>query len=195
MKSKKALLEELYEPYKKCVACPLGTQGRNSVVFGEGNPNAQLMFIGEAPGQEEDRSGRPFVGKSGQLLTKVLTLLDIKRSDVFITSITKCRPPGNRKPTPLESSTCKRLLLLKQIEIIQPVVLCTLGATALEGLLDEPIKMTQRRGIPIQHAFGTIIPTFHPAYILRSPSQLEYMIADIQQAKNIIDTLGKASGG
>ena len=195
MKTKATLLQELYEPYKKCAACPLGSLGRTTVVFGSGNPEAQIMFIGEAPGQEEDRLGKPFVGKSGQLLTKILSILDIERSDVYISNIVKCRPPNNRKPTLTESNICKKILLLKQIEIIKPKVLCTLGATALEGLIDEPVKMTRMRGIPIKHPLGTIIPTFHPAYILRNNSQLEKMILDIQYAKSITQGMPVVSGG
>lgn len=189
MKTKAALLQELYDAYKKCTACPLGSLGRANVVFGSGNPEAQIMFIGEAPGQEEDRLGKPFVGKSGQLLTKILSILEIDRSDIYISNIIKCRPPNNRKPTYIESNICKKILLFKQIEIIKPTVLCTLGATALEGLIGEPVKMTLMRGIPIKHPLGTIIPTFHPAYILRNNSQLEKMILDIQYAKNISEAL------
>lgn len=180
--NKQLLLEKLYEPYKKCIACPLGMQGRTQVVFGEGNPEATLMFIGEGPGQEEDKQGRPFVGRSGQLLNRILHMLDLQRSEVFISNVVKCRPPGNRKPTQLESSTCKNLLLFKQIEIIQPKVLCTLGATALEGLLDNEVKMSQLRGSQIPFGNALIVPTFHPAYILRNPSQLEKMIMDIERA-------------
>lgn len=183
--SKQQQLEQLYEPYKACTACPLGSLGRSRVVFGEGNPNSPLMFIGEGPGQQEDEQGRPFVGRSGALLTRTLEAAGIKRSDIFITNIVKCRPPNNRKPTPVESKTCKQLLLLKQIAIIQPRVICTLGASALEGLLEQPVKITQIRGRPIKLRGITILPAYHPAYILRNGTQLPKLLADIKHAHKL----------
>ena len=133
--SKALLLKQLYEPHKKCSPCPLALQTNHNFVCGHGSPNAKLMLIGEAPGQHEDEQGLPFVGKSGMLLTKTLACLGIDRKEIFITNIVKCRPTNNRKPTPEESKTYKHLFLLKEIEIIKPTVICTLGATALEGLL------------------------------------------------------------
>jgi DNA polymerase len=179
---KQVLLNALYEPYKKCMACPLATLGRKNVVFGEGNPDAKLMFIGEGPGQEEDSQARPFVGRSGKLLTRILTMLGVERSQVFITNIVKCRPPQNRKPLPLESATCKNLLLFKQIQIIEPKVICTLGATALEALLEKEIKIGAMRGKETIFNNIVLIPTFHPAYILRNPNELEKITFDIQTA-------------
>src|SRR5258708_26049278 len=126
--SKQLLLNRLYEPYKKCLMCPLATPTRKSVVFGEGNPDADYMIIGEAPGKDEEEQGIPFVGKSGRFLTKILTQLGINRQDIFITNSVKCRPPNNRKPTTLESKTCKDILLTNQINIIQPKAICTLGS-------------------------------------------------------------------
>jgi DNA polymerase len=179
---KQALLAQLYAPYKKCIECPLGTLGRINVVFGEGNPDARLMIIGEAPGRDEDIKGRPFIGRSGKLLTTVLELADIKREDVFITNVVKCRPPENRNPLPIEAKTCKELLLFKQIEIIQPDVICTLGAVALEGLLGHPVKISQIRGVPTKFKNTLLIPTFHPAYILRNPSKMPVLYEDIKKA-------------
>ena len=183
---KQQLLDQLYAPYKKCLQCPLGSLGRTNVVFGDGNPDANIMFIGEGPGQDEDTQGKPFVGRSGKLLNTIFDLLHIKRQDVFITNIVKCRPPNNRKPLPNESNTCKNLLLLKQIKIIQPKVICTLGSSALQGLLDnyDEIKITKIHGKPIEHAFKgiTIIPAYHPAYVLRNPKELETLYADIEKA-------------
>lgn len=180
---KQQLLDALYQPYKKCVACPLGTLGRTNVVFGEGNPDADLMFIGEAPGQEEDKQGRPFVGRSGQLLNRVLDLVGLSRDDVFITNIVKCRPPNNRKPTPEESMTCKKLLLKKQIQIIRPQVICTLGAAAIQGLIDQyNLKITKIRGTEYTYEDTRVLPTYHPAYILRNPKELQTLIKDIQTA-------------
>lgn len=181
-KYKQALLAQLYEPYKNCTACPLGTLGRKHVIFGEGNPDAQLMFIGEGPGQQEDLQGRPFVGRSGQLLNKILELVEIKREDTFITNIVKCRPPRNRAPSPLESKTCKDLLLTNQIKIIRPRVICTLGAAAIQGLLEKSVKITKIRGSQIPMNDIIIIPTYHPAYILRNHAELNNMIDDIKKA-------------
>ncbi|HSW73573.1 MAG TPA: uracil-DNA glycosylase [Candidatus Limnocylindria bacterium] len=182
-REKQKLLDQLYAPYQKCLMCPLGSLGRTKVVFGEGNPDARLMFIGEGPGANEDAQGRPFVGRSGQLLTKIIESTGLSRSDVFITNIVKCRPPENRKPFPLESKTCKGILLDKQIEIIKPMVICTLGSAALAGLLGQDVvKITQMRGIPLMHNGITILPTYHPAYILRNPKELEPLVVDINKA-------------
>lgn len=178
---KQSLLDTLYEPYKKCLECPLGSQGRQKIVFGDGNPDAKIMFIGEAPGKQEDATGIPFVGRAGQLLNRIFTLVGIERNDIFITNIVKCRPPKNRKPTPLENNRCKKILLINQIKIIDPVIICTLGATALEGLYEKEIKISQVRGNPLIIDGKTIIPTFHPAYILRNPKELEKMISDIEK--------------
>jgi uracil-DNA glycosylase len=182
-KSKAFLLQKLYEPYKECVSCPLSIPTKHNVVWGKGNPEAKLMLIGEAPGKYEDEQGIPFVGKSGMLLTKALTCLDIDREkDVFITNSVKCRPPKNRKPTPQESKTYKQLLLLKEIEIIKPKVICTLGATALECLLEEPVKMSDLHGKNLSFDNIILIPTYHPAYILRSPQNFEPWFRDLEKA-------------
>lgn len=189
-KYKQQLLNKLYAPYIKCTECPLGKLGRTNVVFGDGNPDAQLMFIGEAPGQDEDRQGRPFVGRSGKLLTKILELAEIKRPDVFISNVVKCRPPNNRKPMEKEASICTNLLLFNQIKIIRPQVICTLGASALQGLLNNyEIKISQVRGKPIVTQILPniiIMPTFHPAYILRNPKEMQAMFDDILKAKNLL---------
>jgi uracil-DNA glycosylase family 4 len=183
---KQQLLDALYAPYKKCTRCPLGTQGRTQVVFGEGNPDARLMFIGEGPGADEDAQGRPFVGRSGKLLTRIIESTGLTREDVFITNIVKCRPPNNRKPLPTESTTCKQLLLLKQIKIIRPKVICTLGSSALSGLInDDTVKITRARGTPIPFEDSIIIPAYHPAYILRNQKELPLLIADIQKAYEV----------
>lgn len=175
-------LQKLYQPYKKCSACPLGLTTQHNFVCGQGNPDAKLMFIGEAPGRHEDEQGLPFVGKSGQLLTKALACLGIDRKDIFITNCVKCRPPQNRKPTHLESKLYKQLFLLKEIEIIQPKVICTLGATALECLLETPVKMEQMHGKKLSFNGTILIPTYHPAYILRSPNKFEVWFHDLEKA-------------
>lgn len=179
---KKTLLDTLYAPYVHCVACPLGTLGRNSVVFGEGNPDARLMFIGEGPGADEDMQNRPFIGRSGRLLTATLEKFNISRKEVYITNIVKCRPPNNRKPTEQESTICKNILLLNQIKIIRPTVICTLGSSALAGLLQKEVKITQMRGIPIPAKTLVIFPTYHPAYILRNARELNTFCDDIDTA-------------
>ena len=183
---KQQLLDKLYAPYIKCVQCPLGKLGRTNVVFGEGNPDAKLMFVGEGPGRDEDRLGRPFVGRSGKLLDKTLELAGISRQDVFISNVVKCRPPNNRKPTENEAYTCTNLLLFNQIKIIQPKVICTLGASGLQGLInDYEIKISQLRGKPIVATNipnVVIMPTYHPAYILRNPKEFSSLYNDIEQA-------------
>lgn len=183
---KQQLLDELYKPYQACNACPLGKLGRTQVVFGTGNPNAKLMFIGEGPGRDEDIQGAPFVGRSGKLLDRIFEMIGISRSDVFITNIVKCRPPENRKPAPIESSTCKKLLLKHQINIIQPKIICTLGAAAIQGLLDEySLQISKIRGKPFTQNNYQILPTFHPAYILRNPKELSKMADDILLAHQL----------
>ncbi len=184
-KYKQALLDQLYAPYKKCIQCPLGFLGRTHVVFGDGNADAPLMFIGEGPGQKEDVQGKPFVGKSGALLNKILETIGLRREDVFISNIVKCRPPGNRTPLPMEMKTCKQLLLVKQIAIIRPRVICTLGAAALQGLCEHPVRITKERGIPRELYSTTVLPAYHPAYILRNPKKLDELVVDIQKAHNL----------
>ena len=186
---KQELLDALYEPYKKCVQCPLGFLGRTQVVFGEGNPDADLLFIGEAPGRDEDIQGRPFVGRSGQLLNRALTLVGIERSSVYITNIVKCRPPNNRAPLPIESTTCMDILLSKQLKIIRPRIICTLGSIALNSLINTPLSISKSRGTPIPYQDGIIIiPTYHPAYILRNQTQASVWLSDF---KTIKDTLAQ----
>ena len=162
-----------YELLKKeianCQKCQLAS-GRTNVVFGEGPFNAKIMCIGEGPGREEDLKGRPFVGRSGQLLDKILAEFGFSRSEnVFIGNIVKCRPPDNRAPLPLERITCIPYLL-KQIELIQPKIIILLGATALNGLIDKKLKITKVRGNWIDWNGCIAMPTFHPAALLRNPN-------------------------
>ncbi len=180
---KQQLLDTLYEPYKKCLQCPLGFLGRTNVVFGEGNPNADLLFIGEGPGKEEDLQGRPFVGRSGQLLNRALGLVGINRPDVYITNIVKCRPPNNRAPLPIEIITCMNLLLFNQIKIIRPRIICTLGAIALNSLMQKPFAITKVRGSHLEYKGTLVIPTYHPAYILRNQTQADNWIQDFKTIK------------
>ena len=171
-----------------CLKCPHLASSRKQTVFGVGNPNADIMFIGEAPGAEEDAQGEPFVGRAGQLLTRIIETMGFARGDVYIANILKCRPDmprgssGNRPPTPTEMQTC-RPYLLEQIEIIQPRVLVALGAVAVEGLLGTRGTMRELRGR--WHSFsGTpLMITYHPAYLLRnqSPSEKRKVWEDMLQ--------------
>ncbi len=158
-----------------CSKCPNLVKSRTQVVFGVGDPNAKLMFVGEAPGADEDAQGEPFVGKAGQLLTKIIEAMGFTRQTVYIGNILKCRPDtpgqtaGNRKPTAEEMQTCLPHLLA-QIEVIQPQVLVALGATAVEGLLGKTLGITKLRGHFQTFKGIPIMPTYHPAYLLRNQS-------------------------
>jgi len=179
-KSKKEQLEELKEKYRKCQECPLAQQGRTNVVFGHGNENAKLMFVGEGPGRDEDLQALPFVGRAGKLLTKIIEAMKMKREDVYISNIVKCRPPNNRAPLPNESEACKNNILFKEIEIIQPKIICTLGATATQELLGRPISISKIRGTFLEFKNRLLIPTFHPAYLLRNSTKKREVWIDMQ---------------
>ena len=183
---KEELLKALYAPYKNCKECHLGFTGRKNVVFGEGNADAELLFIGEGPGRDEDEQGRPFVGRSGQLLNRVLAQVGIERSEVFITNIVKCRPPNNRAPSPQEAATCMGLFLYNQIKIIRPKIICPLGSIALNSLLGKPCSITKLRGTSLEWEGFTLIPTYHPAYILRNQSQALSWLEDFKTLKNAL---------
>lgn len=179
---KQLLLDELYAPYTQCVQCPLGTLGRTHVVFGRGNPDAALLLVGEAPGRDEDLQGQPFIGRSGKLLSKTLEALAIDEKELYITNIVKCRPPQNRAPLPNESAICTKLLLEKQIKIIAPSVICALGSCATNLLLETTTGISKLRGIPQPYKSTLLIPTYHPAYILRNPKELKTLAYDLQAA-------------
>ncbi|HEX9959472.1 MAG TPA: uracil-DNA glycosylase, partial [Pyrinomonadaceae bacterium] len=162
-------LEDIRLDIGNCTRCPLW-EGRTKIVHSEGNPNADLVFVGEAPGANEDAEGRPFVGRAGQLLNKIIEAIGMKREDVFIGNINRCRPPGNRTPTLPEAHTC-RPFLLREIAVIRPKVIVVLGNTATQNLLDTKIGITKLRG-EFQDYYGVkVMPTFHPAYLLRDPSK------------------------
>ena len=161
--------EKLKTEVLSCSKCQL-SRTRKNVVFGEGNPDAEIFLIGEGPGHEEDLTGRAFVGRSGQLLDKILAACGFNRKDhVFIGNIIKCRPPGNRVPLPEERSSCLPYLL-KQIEIIHPKIIILLGATALNGLVDPKLRITKVRGSWIKWNDLWAMPTFHPSALLRNPN-------------------------
>ncbi|RUM66966.1 MAG: uracil-DNA glycosylase [Sulfurospirillum sp.] len=179
-------LDNLQKTALACHLCGL-SKTRKHVVFGEGNPHAHIMFIGEGPGEMEDNTGRPFVGRAGQLLTKIIeNVLEIPRNEVYIANIVKCRPPANRVPTPEEANTCKPYLL-KQIEIVAPKVIVSLGATSyryLTGELDTPISRV--RGEVIDYGTYKLVPTFHPSYLLRNPSAKRDVFQDMLKVKAMI---------
>ena len=172
---KSAAFAALRERALACVKCPHLASSRKQVVFGAGSLDAQLMFVGEAPGAEEDESGEPFVGKAGQLLTKIIQATGLSRADVYIANILKCRPDtpgesaGNRKPTPAEMATCLPYLH-EQIDLIRPQVIVALGATAVEGLLGKTVGITKLRGNWQTYRDTPLMPTYHPAYLLRNQS-------------------------
>lgn len=149
-----------------CTACPLG-HSRQQFVFGSGNPAADIMFIGEAPGAEEDRQGLPFVGAAGQLLTKIIEAMHLQRSDVFICNVLKCRPPNNRDPLPAEVEQCEPYLV-RQIEIVQPQIICALGRVASQALLKTSAPMRALRGVMHHYQGIRVIVTYHPAALLRN---------------------------
>ncbi len=161
-----------------CRRCKLAP-GRTTIVFGVGNPRADLVFVGEAPGAEEDSQGVPFVGAAGQLLTKIIDAMGLRRDDVYIANIIKCRPPGNRNPQPDEIASCEPFLIA-QLDIIKPAVICALGTFAAQTLLQTKSPISRLRGQ--WHAYRDIplMPTFHPAYLLRNPGEKKAVWADIR---------------
>lgn len=187
-KTKAELLQSLYNQFPNCTSIPIESEGATKIVFGEGNPNAEIMIIGEAPGQKEDELGRPFVGRSGELLTQTLRTLGVQRQDLFITNVVKCRPPNNRTPTPYEVAVYKKLLLFPEIKIINPKLIITVGAIALKALIDDIAKgISQVRGKAHIKNGLTIVPTYHPAYILRNPNELQTFRNDIAFALSLLN--------
>jgi uracil-DNA glycosylase len=175
-------LVELYEEVKACTKCPLH-ETRTRAVFGAGDADAEVMFVGEAPGAEEDRQGLPFVGRAGQLLNQLLEGIGMSREDVFIANVLKSRPPGNRDPQPLEIDAC-RPYLFEQVRLIEPKVVCTLGNFATKLLSGNPAGITRVRGTPQVHELGGravfLLPLFHPAAALRTPAVKETLRADLE---------------
>ena len=173
-------LVDLYKEVQKCTKCPLH-ETRTKAVFGAGNADAELMFVGEAPGAEEDRQGLPFVGRAGQLLNQLLGEIGLAREDVFIANVLKSRPPGNRDPQPQEIAACEPYLF-EQVRLIEPKVVCTLGNFATKLLTGSPAGITKVRGTPQLHELGGrsvfLWPLFHPAAALRTPAVKETLRAD-----------------
>ncbi len=162
-----------------CVKCRL-SQGRTQTVFGDGNLKADIMFVGEGPGRDEDIQGKPFVGRSGQLLTKIIQAMGFERSDVYIANIVKCRPPNNRGPLPDEVETCTPYLL-KQIELIKPKIIVALGSYAARFLLNTETPISKLRGEFFDFHGAKLIPTFHPAFLLRNPNMKRPVWEDMQK--------------
>ena len=186
--SRREMLVEVYNQASICERCPLAA-GRNTVVFGAGNADADLMFVGEAPGAEEDRQGLPFVGRAGGLLTELLEGIGLKREDAFIANVLKCRPPGNRDPQPEEIDSC-RPYLEKQVELIQPRVIGTLGNFATKLLTGSRTGISKVRGTPQVHELGGrmvfLLPLYHPAAALRTPSLAETLRADFRTLPELL---------
>jgi uracil-DNA glycosylase family 4 len=186
--SRRQALVEVYNEASICERCPLSAT-RNRVVFGAGNADADLMFVGEAPGAEEDRQGLPFVGRAGGLLSQLLEGIGMEREDVFIANVLKCRPPGNRDPQPEEIDSC-RPYLEKQVELIQPRVIGTLGNFSTKLLAANQTGITKVRGVPQLHRIGGrfvyLLPLFHPAAGLRTPRVAEQLREDFRQIPDLL---------
>ena len=176
-----------------CTRCPLAYAGRHTIVFGDGDANARLMFVGEGPGADEDASGVPFVGKAGQLLNNMIAAMGLKREQVYIANIVKCRPPANRVPEPAEASTCEQFLL-RQIDVIQPQVVVALGATAATYLLGVKQSLSSLRGKWHRCRGAKLAVTYHPAFLLRDPRQKGEAWKDLQMVMAELGLKAPAKG-
>ncbi len=185
---RRAELVELYHHLRDCHDCPLKAS-RTKLVFGAGNADADIMFVGEAPGAREDEMGLPFVGPAGKLLDQLLGEIGLERKDVFIANVLKCRPPGNRDPLPEEVEECSPHLM-RQVDLIEPKVICTLGNYATKLLTGSPRGITRVHGEPQRHDLAshvvTLYPLFHPAAALRSPAVLDLLRADVQRLPELV---------
>ena len=176
-------MQSLVNEVESCERCPL-FKSRINPVFGEGNPRAEIMFVGEAPGREEDVKGRPFVGAAGRLLTRMIEAIDLRRSDVYIANVLKCRPPGNRDPLPEEVDACKEFLF-KQIELINPKVICGLGSHATRTLLETSESISKLRGKVHTCRSKMFVPTYHPAALLRNAGWKRPAWEDLKLARSL----------
>jgi DNA polymerase len=181
-------LDEIRRELGDCQRCKLCNQGRNTIVFGAGNPRAELVFVGEGPGEEEDRQGVPFVGKAGQLLTKMIEAMTFSRDEVYICNVVKCRPPGNRNPEPDEIEACEPFLKA-QLASLQPKVIVALGKFAAQTLLRDTTPITRLRGQWKTYQGVALMPTFHPAYLLRQPDEKRVAWLDLQE---VMKRLGRS---
>jgi DNA polymerase len=168
-----------------CLRCPLH-EGRKNIAHSTGNFNADLMFVGEAPGADEDEQGVPFVGRAGKLLTQIIEAIGYKREDVFIGNINRCRPPGNRAPEPAEAAVCKPFLF-REIAVVKPRVIVVLGATAAQNLLETKVPIGKLRGQFHEHLGVKVMPTFHPAYLLRDPHKKREVWEDMKMVRDFLN--------
>ena len=180
-----AELVAIREDIGDCVRCKLCRLGRKQIVFGVGNPHADLMFVGEAPGRDEDIQGIPFVGRAGQLLTKIIEAIGLRREDAYIANVIKCRPPQNRNPEPDEVETCEPFLF-QQIDIIKPKVIVALGKFGAQTLLRTLDPISRLRGRVFDYRGAKLIPTFHPAYLLRNPSSKREVWEDMKLVRKLL---------
>jgi DNA polymerase len=178
-------LVAIREDIGDCTRCKLHALGRQQIVYGVGNPDADLMFVGEAPGGDEDIQGIPFVGRAGQLLTKIIEAIDLKRDDVYIANVIKCRPPGNRNPDPDEVEACEGFLF-RQIDSIKPKVIVALGTFAAKALLKTQDPISRLRGRVYQYRGVQLVPTFHPAFLLRSPDRKRDVWEDMKKVRALL---------
>jgi uracil-DNA glycosylase len=169
-----------------CTRCKLHGLGRRQIVFGVGNPRARLMFVGEAPGRDEDEQGEPFVGRAGQLLTKIIQAMGLQRSDVYIANVIKCRPPENRNPEPDEVATCEPFLF-RQIDAIRPQVIVALGTFAVRTLLQTQAPISRLRGRVYPFRGAQLVPTFHPAFLLRNPESKKDTWEDMKVVMGLLN--------
>ncbi len=184
------ILKEIRADIGDCTRCKLCKLGRTQVVFGVGNPRAELMFVGEAPGQDEDIQGEPFVGRAGQLLTKIIEAIGLTRDQVYIANVIKCRPPQNRNPEPDEVATCEPFLF-RQIDAIKPRVIVALGTFAAQCLLKTNDPISRLRGRAFQYRGAQLIPTFHPAFLLRSPERKRDVWEDMKKVRALLQHEGE----
>ena len=185
-----AALKAIEEEIGDCTRCPLAYAGRHTIVFGDGDPNARLMFVGEGPGADEDVQGLPFVGKSGQLLNNMISAMGLKRDEVYIANVVKCRPPANRAPEPVEANTCAQFLL-RQMDVVQPEYVVALGATAAMYVLGVKQSLASLRGRFHEVRGAKLAVTFHPAYLLRDPRQKAEAWKDLQMVMAGMGLKGK----
>jgi uracil-DNA glycosylase len=181
-----AQLAGIREDIGECVRCKLCALGRKQIVFGVGKPNADLMFVGEAPGRDEDIQGIPFVGRSGQKLTQIIEAIGLKREDVYIANVIKCRPPENRNPEPDEVEQCEPFLF-RQVDLIKPKVIVTLGTFAAKSLLRSTEPISRLRGRVFEYRGAKLVPTFHPAFLLRNPSCRREVWEDMKKVRALLN--------
>ncbi len=185
-KNRSTALEAIRQEIGDCTRCPLAFEGRNKIVFGNGDPNAELLFVGEGPGADEDAQGVPFVGRGGQLLNNMISAMGLAREQVYVANIVKCRPPKNRVPEPIEATTCTQFLF-QQIGVVRPKLIVALGATAATYLLGSKAALSVLRGRLHDCMGAKLIVTYHPAYLLRDPRQKAEAWKDLQLAMKFLN--------